>query len=395
MTVDVVPTFPIPRRHPLDPPPRYREPCAEQPLFQVRTPRGDLAWMVTRHEDVRAVLTDPRFSSDPESPGFPSYGPGDTPIPPGFFLNQDPPDHTRLRRLVTREFLISRMEAKRVRMRGILDELLNELVRAGDSADLVQQLAIPMAATVMCELLGVPYENHTIFVTLTGAILDRSTPEQAAGAAQELMAYFDRIVTAREQRPADDLLGRLAVQARSGRLSHDESVGLAVLLLLSGYDTIAQMISLGTATLLEHPDQLDALKADPSLYPQAVEELLRYLSTNPGLARAATEDLTLAGQEIRAGEGLLLMVNVANRDVAVFEEPDVFDIRRGNAHQHLAFGHGFHKCIGLTLARVELGTVFSGLFGRLPTLKLARPLKDLPFRDDMMLYGIRELPVTW
>ncbi|GHH65057.1 cytochrome P450 [Kitasatospora indigofera] len=397
MTATATPSFPMPRNHPLDPPPQYRELGAGQPVFQVRTPRGELVWVVTRHEDVRAVLTDLRFSSDPKTPGYPTYINGDTPLPPGFFLNQDAPDHTRLRRLVTREFLITQMEAHRPRMQIILDDLIDRMTGEGNSADLVRQLAFPMAATVMCELLNVPYADHKVFVTLTDTILDRSsTPEQAEGAARELMAYFDALVTAREQQPTDDMLGRLVAQEEAGKLSHDEFVGLAALLLLSGYDTMAQMIGLGAATLLEHTEQLADLKADPSLYPQAVEELLRFLSINhAGLPRVATEDLTVGGQEIKAGEGVIAMLNAANRDEGVFDEPDSFDIHRTSPQQHVAFGHGFHKCIGLTLARVELTTVFAGLFARLPGLRLARPLEELPFRHDMVLYGVRELPVTW
>lgn len=397
MTEIVVPAFPMPRRYPLDPPPQYRELGSVQPVFQVSTSRGERVWMVIRHEDAQAVLADRRFSSDPKTPGYPSYISGDTPIPPGFFLNQDDPDHGRLRRLVTREFLISQMETLRPRMRTIFDHFLDRLVERGNTADLVRELAFPVAATVMCELLNVPYGDHTTFVTLTDTILDRrSTPEQAGKAASELMAYFDTVVRARERQRTDDILGRLAGQEDAGRLDHEEFVGLAALLLLSGYDTMAQMIGLGTATLLEHPRQLAELRADPSLYPRAVEELLRYLSINhAGLPRVAVEDLTVGGQRIRAGEGVLVMINEANRDATVFERPDDFDIHRDNHQAHLAFGHGFHKCIGLTLARVELSTVFPRLFDRLPGLRLARPLEDLPFRHDMVLYGVRELPVAW
>jgi cytochrome P450 len=158
---------------------------------------------------------------------------------------------------------------------------------------------------------------------------------------------------------------------------------------------MAQMIGLGTTTLLQHPDQLAELRADPSLYPQAIEELLRYLSINhAGLPRAVTEDMVLAGQQLKAGDGLLVMINAANRDPEAFAAPDRFDIHRVPG-QHVAFGHGFHKCIGLTLARVELSTVFQGLFERLPSLRLAEDLLDLPFRHDMVLYGVRRLPVTW
>jgi cytochrome P450 len=209
------------------------------------------------------------------------------------------------------------------------------------------------------------------------------------------MTYFDALVTAREKNPGDDMLSRLVAYENAGRLSHDEFVGLAALLMLSGYDTMAQMIGLGTATLLEHPDQLAALLADASLYPQTVEELLRYLSINhAGLPRAATRDVLVGGQLIRAGEGLLVMINAANRDPEVFADPDRFDIHR-DSPQHIAFGHGFHKCIGLTLARVELSTVFAGLFARLPGLRLTQPLTELPFRHDMVLYGLRRLPVAW
>lgn len=392
-----IPPFPIPREHPLEPPPAYAERRnSDGPVFQARVATGQLVWLVTSHTEAKQVLTDRRFSSDPTTPGYPSYISGDTPIPPGFFLNQDAPDHTRLRRLVTREFLIGRMEKLRPRMREILAGRLNELVAAGPGVDLVERLAYPMAASVMCELLDVPYADTGTFIGLTDIILDRSsTPEQAGAAAGELMAYFDRLVTARAAQPGDDMLSRLAEQEAAGEISHQEFVGLAALLLLSGYDTMAQMIGLGTATLLQHPDQLAELQADPSLYPQAIEELLRYLSINhAGLPRAVTEDLVLGGQQLKADDGLLVMINAANRDPEAFHSPDQFDIHRVPG-QHVAFGYGFHKCIGLTLARVELSTVFQGLFERLPSLRLAEPLLDLPFRHDMVLYGVRRLPVAW
>jgi cytochrome P450 len=392
----VIPEFPMSRTNPLDPPPQYRELGREQPVFQVRTPRGP-AWLVTRHDDCAAVLTDPTFSSDPRSPGFPSYMSGDVPPPPGFFLQQDPPDQTRLRRLVTREFLIGRMEALRPRMREVLDELIDAMLAKGAPADLVADLAYPMASTMICELLNVPRSDEEVFVGLTDTVLDRgSTPEETIAAAQELMAYFDRLVTAKKADPQDDLFGRLIAHEADDALTHTELVGLAALLLLSGYDTMAQMIGLGVLTLLRHPDQLAELRADPALMPDAVEEMLRFLSINhSGLPRAATQDVVIGGQLIRAGEGVLVMLNAANRDESVFTEPDTFDIRRTGLHRHIAFGHGFHKCVGLTLARVELSTVFTGLFDRIPGLRVQRPLEDLPFRHDMVLYGVSELPVSW
>jgi len=393
-----LPEFPMPRTHPLDPPPQYRVLGAEHPVFQVRTPRGDTAWVVTRHEDVRAVLTDRAFSSDPRTPGFPTYVTGDVPPPAGFFMQADPPDHGRLRRSVTREFLINQMEALRPAMRRILDRLVDDLTADGaESADLVRHFALPMAAMTICEILGVPFEDHVLFVSLTDTVLDRTTPpEEAVKAAVELMGYFDRLVTAKEAQPSEDMFGRMVTRSAEGGLNHEELVGMAALLLLAGYDTMAQMIGIGTVTLFEHPGQLDELKQDPTLLPGAVEELLRYLSINhAGLPRAATEDVVVGGQRIRAGDGVLVMLNAANRDESVFEHADTFDIHRENNGRHVAFGHGFHKCVGATLARVELTEVFGGLFERLPGLRPVKPIEELPFRHDMVLYGVRELPVTW
>ncbi|QKW09291.1 cytochrome P450 [Streptomyces sp. NA04227] len=393
-----LPEFPMPRTHPLDPPPQYRELGAERPVFQVRTPRGDTAWIVTRHEDVRAVLTHRAFSSDPRTPGFPTYVTGDVPPPPGFFMQADAPDHGRLRRTVTREFLINQMEALRPTMRRILDGLIDDMTADGnESGDLVRQFALPMAAMTICEILGVPFEDHVLFVRLTDTVLDRrSTPEQAVQAAGELMGYFDRLVTAKEAQPSEDLFGRMVTRAADGGLNHQELVGMAALLLLGGYDTMAQMIGIGTVTLFEHPDQLAELKADTALVPGAVEEMLRYLSINhAGLPRAVTEDVEVGGRQLRAGEGVLVMLNAANRDEDVFENADSFDIHRENTGRHVAFGHGFHKCVGATLARVELTEVFAGLFERLPGLRPLKPMGELPFRHDMVLYGVRELPVAW
>jgi cytochrome P450 len=393
------PHFPMPRTNPFDPPPAYRALAEQRPIFQVKTPRDQLAWVVTRHDDVREVLLDKRFSSDPRSPGFPTYLTGDLDPPPGFFLQLDPPDQPRLRKLISRDFVMAEMEKLRPRMQVILDQLIDKMIAGGRSADLVRELAYPMAATVICEMLKVPYEDHAVFISLTDTVLSRSsTAEETARAATDLMAYFDRLVTGRKQEtgPADDILGRLVVHEREGEISHIELVGLAALLLLSGYDTMAQMIGLGVLVLLLNPDQLAEVRADRSLIPQTVEELMRYLSINhSGLPRAALEDVEVGGQLIRAGEGVLVMINAANRDRAVFDRPDQFDIHRPAVDQHVAFGHGLHKCIGLTLARVELSTVFAGLFARMPGLELRRGIDQLPFRHEMVLYGVRELPVSW
>ncbi|OON82596.1 cytochrome P450 [Streptomyces tsukubensis] len=392
-----LPEFPMPRINPLDPPPDYRALGAEHPVFLVRTPRGDTAWVITRHEDVRRALTHRAFSSDPRTPGFPTYVTGDVPPPPGFFMQADPPDHGRLRRSVSREFLINQMEGLRPVMRRVLDGLIDDMTAQGrNTADLVREFALPMAAMTICEILGVPFEDHVLFVSLTDTVLDRtSTPDQAVRAAGELMGYFDRLVTAKKRQPSEDMFGRMVTRSADGGLNQDELIGMAALLLLAGYDTMAQMIGIGTVALFEHPDQLTELRQDPALLPGAVEEMLRYLSINhAGLPRAVTEDVVVGGQRIHAGEGVLVMLNAANRDESVFENADLFDIHRENS-KHVAFGHGFHKCVGATLARVELTEVFGGLLERLPGLRPVKPTGELPFRHDMVLYGVRELPVTW
>jgi cytochrome P450 len=392
-----VTALPVPRSHPLDPPPRYRELARERPIQRVRTGRGDMTWLVSRYEDAQVVLSDRRFSADPRTPGFPSYMVTNKEPLPGFFMTSDAPDHTRLRRQVNREFVASIIEPMRPRMRETFDGLVDTMVRAGDSAELIGQLALPMASSVICTLLGARDEDREHIKTNVDRLLDTSkTAEQQEEAGMALFTYFDRLVTAKEQSPSDDLLGRLVAVAAGGDLTHIELIGISALLLLGGYDTMVQMIGLGVLTLLEHPDQLAQLKADESLISGAVDELLRYLTVNhSGLPRAALEDVLVGDQLIRKHEGVLVMINAANRDESVFTDADTFDIHRTGTARHLAFGHGVHKCIGIALAKAELETVFSGLLRRLPNLRVTKPMDSLSFRHSMVLYGVEALPITW
>jgi cytochrome P450 len=397
MDASQLPPFPMTRTCPLDPPPEYKRLRVEQPISRVRTPRGDAAWLVTRLEDIRAVLTDKRFSSDPRQPGYPSYMSGDVPPPPGFFMQMDAPEHPRLRALVTREFMARHVEVLRPRMQRIVDERIDALLKRTPPVDLISELALPVASTVICELLGVPQKDHPFIQDRTDTVLDRSKPpKEAETAVVELMGYFDQVVTAKERTPADDLLGRLVSDpARQSQATHQELVGIAALLLLGGYDTLVQVIGLGTLTLLQHPDQLAEFKANPSLGDTLVDELVRYLTVNhAGLPRVALADVEVGGQLIRAGEGVLVMLNSGNRDETAFQKPDCFDIHR-ETKNHVGFGHGLHKCIGAAFARAELQIVFRTLFQRIPTLRLAVPLEELPFRHEMVLYGLRKLPASW
>lgn len=395
--MSALPTFPMPRdvQRPLDPPPGYAELGASR-VTLVETPSG-AAWLVTHHDDCRAVLTSRAFSSDPRTVGYPSYISGGITPPPGYFLMLDQPDHPRLRRLVTREFVISRMEMLRPRVNEVMNEALQAMMAGTRTGDIVTDIAYPVAGTMICELLDIPTNDQHTFIDLTDTILDRSTvPERAAAAVDKLMSYFTDLVRSKKEEPKADLFGRLVQHERKGTISEEELVGLAALLVLSGYDTMAQTIGLGALLLLTNPDQLDAMVKDPALAPAAVEEMLRYLSINQaGLPRAASEDVVIGGQLIREGDGVLVMLNAANRDGAVFDQADRFDITRDYLSDHIAFGHGFHKCIGLTMARVELSEVFAVLVRTLPTIRLTTGLTELQFRHDMVLYGAASVPVTW
>ncbi|ENI1059445.1 cytochrome P450 [Serratia marcescens] len=389
--------LPTKRTCPFNPPEEYRFIRQECPVVRVKTPRGDFAWLITRFHDVKQALSNRRLSSDPRSTGFPTYISGEVPPPPGFFLQLDAPDHTRLRKSVTEEFLNSHVEQLKPRMAAIIDRQLTEMLTLQPPVDFVKAFAVPASAKIICELLGTPVADHPFVQSRTDIVLDRSTPpEQAEKAAIELMSYFDRIVTEKELAPGEDLLGRLIRKARAdNQPSHEEIVGLAALLLLSAYDTMALAMGLGVVTLLNNPQQRQAFLADPSLGNDLVYELVRYLTINhAGLPRAATADLEIGGQQIKAGEGVLIMLSSANRDEEVFEQPDAFNLHRREKTQ-LGFGHGIHKCLGMHFARAELAIAFRAIFTRIPTLSIAVPQTSLTYRDEMVLYGLKALPVTW
>jgi cytochrome P450 len=251
---------------------------------------------------------------------------------------------------------------------------------------------------VICELLGVPYADHDFFQENSKLIIRRDAkPEERAAGHQALVGYLDRLMGEKLEAPADDLLSGLAGRVNAGELSRTEAAQMGVLLLIAGHETTANMIALGTLALLEHPDQLALLREgdDPALVASAVEELLRYLNiTHNGRRRLALEDIEIAGETIRAGEGMIMANDVANRDPAVFPDGDRLDLTR-DAHRHVAFGFGVHQCLGQPLARLELQVVYSTLYRRIPTLALATDLDRIPFKHDGSVYGVYELPVTW
>jgi len=399
MTADAVPTLPITRTCPYAPPAEHRRLREESPLAKVKLPTGATAWVATRHEDIRAILSDPRFSSNRRHPNFPRLReepPPDNALKP-LLLELDQPEHTAARRAVIGEFTVKRSAALGPRIQQIVDEHIDAMLAGPRPVDLVQALSLPVPSLVICEILGVPYADHEFFQTHSSKIVNyKTTPQEVMQSVTALMTYLHKLVFAKEQNPTDDLLGRQILKQREeGNYDREGLVSTAFLLLLAGHETTANMISLSTLVLLQNPEKLAVVRNDPSKTLGAVEELLRYFTiAESALGRVAKEDVEIGGVLIRAGEGVLALANTANRDPEVFENGDELDLERG-ARNHLSFGFGPHQCLGQNLARLELQIVIDTLFRRIPELRPAVPVEELSFKDDATVYGIREFPVTW
>jgi cytochrome P450 len=399
MTAELVPTIPITRTCPYAPPVEHRKLREETPIAKVTLPTGATAWVATRHEDIRTILSDPRFSSNRRHPGFPRLSKGagvNTALKP-LLLELDPPAHGPARRAVIGEFTVQRMNALAPRIQQIVDEHIDAMLAGPRPVDLVQAFSLPVPSMVICELLGVPYADHEFFQTRSAHLVNQKTPpEMVVQAVTELMTYLGKLVVAKEQNPTGDLLGRqIAMQRENGGVDYEGLVSMGFLLLIAGHETTANMISLSTLVLLQNPEKLAAIQQDPSKTVAAVEELLRYFTiAESAIGRVALEDVEIGGVVIRAGEGVLGLANTGNRDPEVFKNGDELDLERG-ARNHLAFGFGPHQCLGQNLARLELQIVLDTLFRRIPGLRPAVPVEELSFKDDTSVYGMREFPVTW
>jgi cytochrome P450 len=394
--------FPLRRTCPFAEPPEYAGLRADAPVSRAALKvNGKPAWLVTRHEHVRQVLGDSRVSSNLKLPGYPHQ----FHIPEELLaqvrlmmLNMDAPEHTAHRRMLIPEFTARRVRELRPRIQQIVDEHVDAMLAAGGPVDLVTALALPVPSLVICELLGVPYEDHARFEEWSAALMNHDlSPQEYGAAVQALDTYLDQLVTLKENEPGDDLISRFLEKNRTERVAdHTDVVTMARLMLVGGHETTANMIALGVLALLEHPEQMAELRADPALLPNAVEELLRVFSiSDSGTARVALADIEVGDVTIRAGEGILALNNAADHDESVFPDPDTLDIHRKEARSHLAFGYGVHQCIGANLARAELEAVYGTLLRRVPGLRLAAPVEELRFKDDAMVYGVYELPVTW
>ncbi|SDQ17219.1 cytochrome P450 [Actinopolyspora saharensis] len=385
---------------PFAPPSRLTRLREERPVSPMVFPDGHEGWIVTGYEAVRQVLADTRFSSrqdldithvpyatsDPTPPSEPS------PQVPGMFVTMDPPEHTRLRGRLTGAFTAKRMKQLAERISELVERQLDELARLSPPVDLFGEFALPVPSLVICELLGVPYADRENFQGNSATFLARDISLDEKFAAYGAMTeYLSELITSKRADPGADVLSELA---QHDDLTVEELTGAAVLLLLAGHETTADVLAMGTFALLEHPAQLAELRADPELMPGAVEELMRYLSVVDSVQRYATEDADVGGETIGEGSTVVLSLLAANHDPRRFDDPDVLEIHR-EARGHLNLGHGIHQCLGGQLARIELRAGFAGLLRRFPNLELAVPADEVRLKTDANIYGVRELPVTW
>jgi cytochrome P450 len=389
-----------------DPHPSYARLRAELPVHQSVMPSGLKVWVLTRYQDVRSALSDPRLSTDVERARelMQKY----TNLEPSaqmlskHMLNADPPDHTRLRKLVATAFTARRVDALKPRVEQLTHELLDDLPIDTD-VDLVSQFGMPLPLAVICELFGVPQPDQADFSRLamelitdsaSMAMTSRSMDQKEAAAA--ISSYLSQLVERRRREPGSDLLSGL-VQARGDDgqdvLNHSEIVSAAFLTLSAGHETVVNLIGNGMLALLSHPDQLESLRADPSLLPSAIEELLRFDGpANSAWIRHTTEPVTFGDVTVPAGQFVLAIITSANRDNTRFPDADRLDITRGS-RGHLTFGHGIHHCLGAALARCEAESAFRILLERFPNIRLAADPHMPRWRFSTLIRGLESLPV--
>ncbi|WP_432416733.1 cytochrome P450 [Mycolicibacterium fortuitum] len=370
-------------------------------LFRVKIWNGGTPWLITGHEEARTLFADSRISVDDRIAGFPHWNEhmlATVDKRPRSVFTSDAEEHTRFRRMLSKPFTFRRVEGLRTAIQKITDECIDEILAGPQPADLVAKLALPVPTVVISEMLGVPYEDHEFFQEHANAGLARYAAADAMQkGAMSLHQYLINLVEEKQANPSEDAVSDLAERVTAGEISVKEAAQLGTGLLIAGHETTANMIGIGILALLENPDQADFLRAadDPKVIANAVEELMRYLSIiQTGQRRVALEDIEIGGETIRAGDGVIIDLSPANWDAKAYPEPDKLDLSR-DASQQLGFGYGRHQCVGQQLARAELQIVFHTLLRRIPTLRLAIPLEEVPFKHDRLAYGVYELPVNW
>jgi cytochrome P450 len=388
----------------LSPPPQYRATQESGRPAKVRMWDGQEVWLITAYDDVRSILADNRFSADRIAEGYPqlseSYQQMNL-VQKQFFISQDPPIHTRLRRMLAAEFTHAKIQSLRPMIEELVDQLTQDLMDSPQPADFFSQFALPLPSVVITKLLGIPDVDHDFFQSRSNTRIGLGSDAQdSIRAVNELRDYLSGLIAEKSKAPEryDDIMGRLiANHVMTGELTPEECMLTVDLLLLAGHETTANMATLGLLSILQHPDAAQALRDEPSpqLLKQTIEEMLRYHSIVQFVGtRVALEDVDVAGITIRKGEGVLAMNNQANRDPSRFSHPDTFDIHR-KMTPHIAFGFGIHQCLGQPLARLELEIAFDSLMRRMPTLRIAAPVDELKFKKNVLVHGVYALPVAW
>ncbi|MHB6910734.1 cytochrome P450 [Streptomyces sp. DB-54] len=400
MTCPAHEPIPLPRErnHPLEPARETTRLLREEPVRKVRFPNGIDAWLISGYEHFRAVMGDPqRFSSRKDEIEPQTRAVSRPPMNnPAAFNSADGEQHQHYRRKLTGQFMVKRIAALRPRIQQIVDEHLDAVAASPAPVDLVSTFTLPVPSLVIAELLGVPYEHRQAFQDAASKMLGLNpTADEAQQSFARLAAILESVFDARLSDPRDDLISRLLHEHPD--LSHAELTSLCAALLIAGHETTANFSAMATITLLQHPDQLATFTAHPERADQAVEELIRRLAGNANignLIRRAVQDVEISGQLIRVGDWVAPNTAAANLDPALCPHAERLDLDRSPV-QHVAFGYGPHACVGQNLARAELEIMLVSLFSRFPHLRLAVPVDELPFRHDMLVYGVHSLPVTW
>jgi cytochrome P450 len=401
--VSAAPEYPMERspRCPFAPPQQMLEMNDAKPLTRVRIWNGSTPWLITGHEVARALFSDSRVSVDDRIDGFPHWNEhmlSTVDKRPRSVFTSDAEEHTRFRRMLSKPFTFRRVEALRPVIQQVTDECIDEILAGPQPADIVSKLALPVPTRVISDMLGVPYEDHEFFQHHANVGLARyASAEDGQKGAMSLHKYLINLVEKKMAEPSEDAVSDLAERVTAGEISVKEAAQLGTGLLIAGHETTANMIGIGVLALLENPEQAALLRdsEDPKFIANAAEELMRYLSIiQNGQRRVAVEDIEIGGETIRAGEGIIIDLAPANWDASAYPNPDQLDFSR-DASQELGFGYGRHQCVGQQLARAELQIVFQTLLRRIPTMTLAIPFDEVPFKHDRLAYGVYELPVTW
>ncbi|MGW3968832.1 cytochrome P450 [Streptomyces ardesiacus] len=391
--------FPMRRGCPFAAPAEYAALRTDDPVARVTLPTKKEAWVVTRYDDVRELLSDPRISADIRRPNFPALGEGEQEAGAKFrpFIRTDAPEHTKYRRMLLPVFTVRRVRAMRPAVQARVDEILDGLLAAGGPVDLVPAYANAVSTSVICELLGIPGENLEFFRDVTRISGSRhSTAAQVSEALGGLFGLLAEVVAARRREPRDDLISKLVTEHLvTGEVTTEQLLSTLAITINAGRETTTSMIALSTYLLLDRPELLEELRADPSLMPAAVDEFLRVLSVADSIPlRVAAEDIDLSGRTVPADDGVIALLAGANHDPEQFDDPERVDFHRTDNH-HVAFGYGVHQCVGQHLARLELEAALETLIRRVPTLRLAGSGNDVTVKHDSATFGLDELKVTW